>query len=128
MKNYLHKILIVTVLTFTVSATNSIHASSKHADIQYLKELGYGKKENNNQLIFPYNSGWKKFLGGDWRHGVTFSQVWSEFKHATKVHKTTVRGAGGYYSYSDWQDPGVMAEASWERAWLTKNGAWADVK
>ena len=43
------------------------------------------------------------------------------------TNKTTVKGAGGKYSYSGWVGKGKQAAASWEKA-KTGNKAWADVK
>lgn len=74
-----------------------------------------------------YDSGWKDFYGGKWRHGVNSKHVWSKYNHSKKTHKTTVKGAGGKYSYSGWVGKGKQAAASWEKA-KTGNKAWADVK
>ena len=98
--------------------------------LQYVKDLGfevYLDNHNNDVVLYGYDSGWKDFLGGRWRHGVNNTQVWSKFDHNRKVHKTTVRGAGGKYSYSGWTNPGLRASASWEKA-ESGNKAWADVK
>ena len=50
-----------------------------------------------------------------------------KYNHSKKTHKTTVKGAGGKYSYSGWVGKGKQAAASWEKA-KTGNKAWADVK
>lgn len=95
----------------------------------YVKDLGYEVNLDDEALTKAgeYDSGWKDFLGGKWRHGVNSKHVWSKYKHSTKTHKTTVRGAGGKYSYSGWIGKGKQASASWERA-ATGNKAWADTK
>lgn len=36
--------------------------------------------------INNYDSGWKSFLGGKWKHGVNNTKVYSTFKHSTKTH------------------------------------------
>ncbi|WP_462128335.1 lactococcin 972 family bacteriocin [Streptococcus parasanguinis] len=50
--------------------------------------------------MFSYDSGWKSFLGGKWRHGVGSRYVWSKYDHNNKTHKNTVQGASGQFSYS----------------------------
>ena len=77
--------------------------------------------------LFSYDSGWKSFLGGKWRHGVGSRYVWYKYDHNNKTHKTTVQGASGQFSYSGCTSSGSRAEASWEKA-LSGNRAWADVK
>lgn len=73
-----------------------------------------------------YDSDWKDFLGGRWRHGVNSKHVWSRYYHEKKVHKTTVQGAGNKQSTSGWVTPGKTALASWEKA-NYGNKAWVDV-
>ncbi|WP_268257884.1 lactococcin 972 family bacteriocin [Anaerococcus provencensis] len=87
----------------------------------------YLKEHKNTVVLYGYDSGWKDFLGGRWRHGVNNTKVWSKFDHDRKVHKTAVKGAGGKFSYSGWTDPGLRASASWEKA-SSGNEAWANVK
>lgn len=94
-------------------------------DIEAKKDVDY--EDMTEAVLYGYDSGWKNFLGGRWRHGVNNSQVWSNYDHNSKVHKTTVRGAGGRYSYSGWTRAGRRASASWEKA-FHGNRAWANVK
>ena len=125
------KILSIMVLTCMVLATSVTAFASEGCNLPYTEGKGYEvrmlEEKQNNSTIKNYDSGWKAFLGGKWRHGVGTRYVWSKFDHDTKVHTTTVQGAGGKYSYSGKTDPGVRAMASWEKA-LSGNGAWADVK
>ena len=74
-----------------------------------------------------YNSGLILWLGGAWKHGVTETHVWSVYGHNQKYHHTSVRGAGGKYGYSGRTKPGVVAQATWERARIG-NKAFADVE
>lgn len=74
-----------------------------------------------------YDSGVKDFLGGKWRHGVNDTHAWSWFYHSKRFHTTTVKGAGGRYGYSGRTKPGVVAQATWERAPMG-NKAFADVE
>lgn len=125
------KFLSLILLTGLVFATSAISFASEECDLPYDEGKGYEVRmlegKTSNRTIKNYDSGWKAFLGGKWRHGVGTRYVWSKFDHDTKVHTTTVQGAGGKYSYSGKTDPGVRAMASWEKA-LSGNGAWADVK
>lgn len=95
----------------------------------YVEGLGYEVTIDSENLAREgsYDSGWKDFYGGKWRHGVNSKHVWSKYNHSKKTHKTTVKGAGGKYSYSGWVGKGKQAAASWEKA-KTGNKAWADVK
>lgn len=105
-------------------------AKSMELGMIYDVELGFRAK-----LLYDpgrgghgtYDSGWKNFLGGKWRHGVGTKYVWSKFDHGYKVHRTAVQGAGGQISKSGDIDPGIRAEADWERA-RSGNRAWADTE
>jgi hypothetical protein len=106
----------------------SLDTPSDSLDLPYDEGLGYRVDLEDEAIATRgYDSGWKDFLGGKWRHGVDNKYVWSQYKHSSKTHKTTVRGAGGKYSTSDWVKKGVVAKASWEKA-VTGNKAWADTK
>ena len=120
--------LLLSGLLFT--STGTVYAQN-NSDLPYVKGLGYEvevlENDENEITFYNYDSGWKNFLGGRWRHGVDSSQVWSYFDHSYKIHKTTVRGLHGKYSYSGWVGAGRRAAASWEKA-FAGNRAWADVK
>ncbi len=105
------------------------HPSSDTLGCPYVEGLGYEVSVDDEALLKGgfYDSGWKDYLGGKWRHGVNTKHVWSKYDHASKTHKTTVRGAGGKYAYSGWIAKGKRASASWEKA-LLGNKAWADTK
>lgn len=125
------KTLLVALLTgVMLSSSVSVFAAEK-PNLPYVEGLGYQTEvfevDNTQPTLYSYDSGWKKFLGGSWRHGVGTRYVWSKYDHKLKTHKTTVQGAGGKRSYSGWTDPKDRAEASWEKAWVG-NLAWADVK
>lgn len=111
-----------------LASTGSVYAEENN--LPYVNGLGY--EENVVEELFEikplgYDSGWKNFLGGRWRHGVGKTKVWSNYDHKSKPHKTTVRGAGGKYSSSGWIKAGTRASASWEKA-RVGNKAWVDVK
>ena len=77
--------------------------------------------------MFSYDSGWKSFLGGKWRHGVGSRYVWSKYDHNNKTHKTTVQGASVNSLIRVVQALEVEQKLTWEKA-LSGNRAWADVK
>lgn len=124
------KIIMATMMVLIFSFSVPTYASEK-ADLPYVENLGYEVTipdvDDSNQALMNYNSGWKKFLGGSWKHGVGNRYVWSKYDHKYKVHKTTVQGAGGRMSPSGWTVAGRRAEASWEKA-RAGNKAWAAVK
>lgn len=105
--------------------------AAEKTNLPYVEGLGYEvevfEEDYTLPRLFSYDSGWKSFLGGKWRHGVGSVYVWSKYDHNNKTHKTTVQGAGGKFSYSGWINAGSRAEASWEKA-SSGNRAWADVK
>ena len=101
MKKLVLSALLLSGLLFT--STGTVYAQN-NSDLPYVKGLGYEvevlENDENEITFYSYDSGWKNFLGGRWRHGVNSSQVWSNFDHSYKTHKTTVRGSQGKYSYS----------------------------
>lgn len=125
-KKVILAVMIVIVLSFSVPTF-----ATENTDLPYVENLGYEVviPDADYSKLMPanYNSGWKKFLGGSWIHGVGNRYVWSKYDHKYKVHKTTVQGAGGKLSSSGWTVAGRRAEASWERA-VFGNKAWATVK
>lgn len=127
MKKRLFAGLMTAMMMASVIAPASVFAAEEKPDLPYVDGLGYEVNVDEDVTFYNYDSDWKDFLGGSWRHGVSDTQVWSWYDHNSKVHKTTVQGAGGKYGYSGWTDPGVRAKASWEKAWFG-NHAWADVQ
>lgn len=125
------KKVLSTLLLSGLIVASSTTVFAENTNLPYVEGLGYEvnviERKPGDKVTYGYDSGWKKFLGGDWRHGVNSKHVWSRFYHKSKTHKTTVRGAGGKYSYSGWEVAGNTAKASWEKA-ITGNKAWADVK
>lgn len=105
--------------------------AAEKTNLPYVEGLGYEvevfEEDYTLPRLFSYDSGWKSFLGGKWRHGVGSVYVWSKYDHNNKTHKTTVQGASGQFSYSGCTSSGSRAEASWEKA-SSGNRAWADVK
>ena len=105
--------------------------AAEETNLPYVEGLGYEvqvfEEDYTQPKLFSYDSGWKSFLGGKWRHGVGSRYVWSKYDHNNKTQKTTVQGTGGQFSYSGWTSSGIRAEASWEKA-SSGNRAWSDVK
>lgn len=136
------RIVFAVLLMFAVVATNPIFAMEEK-ELNYVEGLGYEVEIDTGSVsdyitaisvravavagLSSYDSGWKNYLGGEWRHGVGSKYVWSHFDHKTKVHKTSVKGKGDMMSYSGWTEAGKRASASWEKA-LWGNKAYADVK
>lgn len=125
------KAFSLVLLTGLMLASSVPAFAAEETNLPYVEGLGYEvevfEEDYTQPKLFSYDSGWKKFLGGEWRHGVGSRYVWSKFDHNKKTHKTAVQGAGGRFSYSGWTSAGSRAEASWEKA-LIGNKAWADVK
>ncbi|HGC9720872.1 TPA: lactococcin 972 family bacteriocin [Streptococcus agalactiae] len=125
------KALSLVLLTGLMLASSVPAFAAEETNLPYVEGLGYEvevfEEDYTQPKLFSYDSGWKSFLGGKWRHGVGSRYVWSKYDHNDKTHKTTVQGAGGKFSYSGWTRAGSRAEASWEKA-LSGNRAWADVK
>lgn len=125
------KILSTVLLTGLVFASTASAFAAEEPNLPYVEGLGYEvellETNPNQPALRSYDSGWKNFLGGNWRHGVGTRYVWSKYDHKRKIHNTTVQGAGGKRSYSGWTNPKIRALASWEKAW-SGNLAWANVK
>lgn len=127
------KILVFSLALMLLTSTGLIFAKTNEKSLKglpYEKGLGYKVNlDTGNQDVEPlnYDSGWKSFLGGKWRHGVGDYYVWSHYDHKGKTHRTTVQGAGGVRSTSGWIKKKRRASASWERA-LWGNKAWANTK
>ena len=53
-------------------------------DMLYDPELGYEVTIDSENLAREgsYDSGWKDFYGGKWRHGVNSKHVWSKYNHS----------------------------------------------
>ena len=116
------KILVFSLALMLLTSTGLIFAKTNEKSLKglpYEKGLGYKVNlDTGNQDVEPlnYDSGWKSFLGGKWRHGVGDYYVWSHYDHKRKTHRTTVQGAGGERSTSGWIKKKIRASASWERA------------
>ena len=63
-----------------------------------LQKVKVFEEDYTQPRLFSYDSGWKSFLGGKWRHGVGSRYVWYKYDHNNKTHKTTVQGASGQFS------------------------------
>ena len=127
MKKYL-TLLALSGVCFALSSP-TIALSKETPDLPYVEGLGYEvtPPDFSGTQLYKYDSGWKHFLGGTWRHGVGSRYVWSHFDHQYKEHKTSVKGHGGQMSYSGWTPAKRRASASWEKA-PYDNKAYADVK
>ena len=105
--------------------------AAEETNLPYVEGLGYEvqvfEEDYTQPKLFSYDSGWKSFLGGKWRHGVGSRYVWSKYDHNNKTQKTTVQVASGQFSYLGWTSSGSRAEASWEKA-FSGNRAWSDIK
>lgn len=128
MKKSIFRGLIAAILLVCFIVPTSVFAVEQYNNLPYVDGLGYEVDvfEDDDVSFYNYDSLWKDYLGGRWRHGVDEYHVWSWFDHDKKLHKTTVQGAGGKYGYSGWTDPGERAKASWEKA-SYGNKAWVDV-
>lgn len=125
--------IILSALVLTL-ASEPLSMAYSESNLPYIEDLGYevevveegiGRQATASKI---YDSGWKNLLGGRWRHGVSYTHVWSNYDHSSKYHKTTVREAGGKYSSSGWVSRGRRASASWEKSRIGGNRAWVDVK
>mgnify|MGYP000933301946 CR=1 FL=1 len=127
------KILSLAVAVTLLASSGLIFAQTNQKSLKGLPyEEGLGYKVsldagNQDAELLKYDSGWKPFWGGKWRHGVGSHYVWSHYDHNRKTHKTTVQGAGGKMSSSGWIKKKRRASASWEKAFWG-NRAWADFK
>ena len=78
--------------------------AAEKTNLPYVEGLGYEvevfEEDYTLPRLFSYDSGWKSFLGGKWRHGVGSRYVWYKYDHNNKKHKNTVQGASGQFSYS----------------------------
>ena len=74
-----------------------------------------------------FDSDWKRFMGGWWRHGVGETYVWSHYDHSKLTHKTSVQGSHWEIRKSKWKKPGKRASASYPKAYFG-NKAWCNVK
>lgn len=123
-------------LSLILGGASLVHASNASTASE---DFFFRQEEDGGVVIDPptptnfkptpvkYDSGWKHWQGGKWRHGVGTKYVWSHFDHNSKKHETHVKGLGGEIGYSGWQEKGDRASASWEKA-PAGNKAWANVE
>ena len=65
--------------------------AAEETNLPYVEGLGYEvqvfEEDYTQPKLFSYDSGWKSFLGGKWRHGVGSRYVWSKYDHNNKTQK-----------------------------------------
>ena len=64
--------------------------------------------------------------GGEWHHGTDLFNVYSNYYHAGRNHKTSCQGSWGGWGYSGPQSAGAWANSSYDVDYSGNNHAYYD--